>query len=209
LKSFAIKNKVYILGYFTILLYTTVLLLISNSEHISININHWHNPFLDWIMKQATHLGEGWLAVPVCLLIIYKDKRLGFAISVICIASALITQFNKHFVFDNALRPSILLKQFNLHFVEGVEMLGYHSFPSGHTTAAFAVFTTLAFIYPKSKFQIVFLFLALLTAFSRIYLLQHFLRDTVVGSLIGFATAFLLYWVLIERKQSSGDVKDA
>ncbi len=202
LNAYIHKNRVFISLYFFVLLIFTLLLILSSSENISLLINSKHNPLLDLLMKYITHLGEGWLAVPVCLFILYKDRNLGLAISLICISSALITQFNKHFVFDNALRPSLLLKEFNLHFVEGVEVLEYHSFPSGHTTAAFAVFSTLAFIYTKPKFQIAFLALAIIIAFSRIYLLQHFLRDTIVGSLIGFLTAFILFWVLVEKKEA-------
>mgnify|MGYP000920111285 CR=1 FL=1 len=94
-----------------------------------------------------------------------------------------------------------VLKDYKLNFVDGVEILNYHSFPSGHTTFAFAIFTSFAFIYQKPLQQIFFLFCALLVAFSRIYLLQHFLRDTIVGSMIGFVCAFVLFYMLISKKE--------
>jgi membrane-associated phospholipid phosphatase len=103
-------------------------------------------------------------------------------------------------VFENAHRPALVLKDFKLNFVDGVEVLNYHSFPSGHTTFAFAIFACFAFIYHKPLQQIFFLLCALLVGFSRIYLLQHFLRDVFVGSMFGFTLAFSLYWIVIESK---------
>jgi hypothetical protein len=204
LKNYILINKWFIGCYLIVLLSASSLLLYTSSESVSLYVNSIHSPFFDVFFKYITHFGEGWFAVPACLYLLYKNKKWGIAACIISIASSLITQFNKHFVFENAHRPALVLKDFKLNFVDGVEVLNYHSFPSGHTTFAFAIFTCFAFIFHKPIQQFFFLFCAILVAFSRIYLLQHFLRDTVVGSIIGFVCAFVLFYLLISKKE---DVK--
>jgi membrane-associated phospholipid phosphatase len=39
------------------------------------------------------------------------------------------------------------------------------------------------------------LVLAAMGAYSRVYLSQHFLSDVCVGSIIGFTTPFLMFWL--------------
>ena len=39
------------------------------------------------------------------------------------------------------------------------------------------------------------LFLAALGGYSRIYLSQHFMVDVCVGSIIGFVTPFVVFWL--------------
>ena len=207
MKNYLLKNKWFIGAYFIVLLLTSLLLLITNSESVSLYVNTVHNPFFDIFFKYVTHFGEGWFAVPACLFLLYKNKKWGITASIISVSSSIITQFNKHFVFENAHRPALILKDFKLNFVDGVEVMNYYSFPSGHTTFAFAIFTCFAFIYHKPLQQIFFLFCAILVAFSRIYLLQHFLRDTIAGSLIGFTCAFVLFYLLISKKE--GVLKDS
>ncbi|NDC31866.1 MAG: phosphatase PAP2 family protein [Bacteroidetes bacterium] len=71
----------------------------------------------------------------------------------------------------------------------------------GHSAAAFAFFTILALFYQKPAFQIVCLLLAIFTAYTRIYLLQHFFQDTLVGSVIGVVTSVWVYHWLIEKNK--------
>lgn len=203
MKQFIRQNSWFIVGYFVVLTVASLFLLLSSSETVTLSINQMHSAALDEIFKFTTHFGEAWFGFPICIYLLIINKKWGITASIVGIISTLITQFNKHFVFDNALRPSLLLKDYKLNFVEGVEVLQYNSFPSGHTTFAFAIFTCLALFYKKPWQQLFFLFSAVAVAFSRIYLLQHFLRDTVVGSLIGFFCAFFCYWFIIEQKSKT------
>ena len=63
------------------------------------------------------------------------------------------------------------------------------SFPSGHSTAAFALATVFAHEYPK--LTIPCYALASGVALSRIYLGRHYPSDVLAGAVIGFATAKL------------------
>jgi undecaprenyl-diphosphatase len=64
------------------------------------------------------------------------------------------------------------------------------SFPSGHTTIAFACATVLAAAVPRAA-PLLYL-LALAIGFSRVYVGVHWPLDVVAGAAIGIATALLL-----------------
>lgn len=70
--------------------------------------------------------------------------------------------------------------------------LGLTSFPSGHSTAAFALMLTFAIIYKINWISILVALTAIGTAISRIYLLNHFLEDIIAGSLLGIYIAFVV-----------------
>jgi len=65
------------------------------------------------------------------------------------------------------------------------------SFPSGHSATAFSVAILLALIYPRWRFAA--LFGALLIAFSRLVLAQHYISDVIAGSFLGIVSSMLLY----------------
>ena len=86
-----------------------------------------------------------------------------------------------------------------LNFVEGIEPYrAATSFPSGHSMAGFALFTFLCLSTPrKSGLQVVFAVLAICVAVSRVYLVQHFLQDIVVGGMIGLLLGGFWYWLTL------------
>lgn len=63
------------------------------------------------------------------------------------------------------------------------------SFPSGHATIAFAMAVVLSFKEPKLKW--LWYSLAVLIAFSRIYLGRHYPLDVVCGGLVGWGIGML------------------
>lgn len=69
----------------------------------------------------------------------------------------------------------------------GIEARG--SFPSGHTTAAFAVATSLADDINYWPVSVVLYTLAAGTGFSRVYDNRHWFSDTVAGAILGITTA--------------------
>ena len=72
-----------------------------------------------------------------------------------------------------------------LHLVEGVKTHAMNSFPSGHTITAFAVFMILILIVKNNFLKALFVVVAILAGWSRVYLSQHFLGDVLSGALIG------------------------
>ncbi len=71
--------------------------------------------------------------------------------------------------------------------------LGLTSFPSGHTTAAFAMMLSMALIFDRKWITILCAFMAVGTAVSRIYLVNHFIEDVLAGSLLGIGLALLIH----------------
>ncbi len=84
-----------------------------------------------------------------------------------------------------------------INLVEGIDLYkGATSFPSGHTMSAFAVFALVAFLFHKKKYLGLLMFIfALLVGISRMYLVQHFLKDVYLGGILGVLVAMLIYWI--------------
>lgn len=162
--------------------------------------------FWDPIMANLTHLGDG--LTPVIVLAIlsffisFKKWITGIATSII---AGVLAQFFKKIVFPDYMRPAALIDHDLLHFVEGVKIHHMYSFPSGHTTTAFALFIFLAFVWHhKAYVQIILALATFFVAYTRIYLSQHFLMDTVFGALLGIVS-FVIAYELIYKKIPMSD----
>lgn len=201
MKKLLQHNKTYLIAYLLLFLVALVVQFTFSKTDISLYINAHYNDVLDFACQYGTYLGDGLFIVFASLLLSFYNKKLGVASTIAYTISSLVVQGLKHLVFDDRNRPSMFLDMSQVHVVPGVEIHHYNSFPSGHSAAAFAFFTILALFYQKPPFQILCLLLAIFTAYTRIYLLQHFLQDTLVGSVIGVATSVLVYYWLIEKNK--------
>ncbi len=166
-------------------------------------LNHIHTPCLDAFFRMLTWLGNGWFAALLSLLFLFIRFRYFFMLILSFLLSGLVAQFLKRGVFPDCARPAAYLDQMpGLELVPGLNLHHALSFPSGHTTTAFAVLLLLGFIIRK-KYAVLFLMLvAMTTGFSRIYLSQHFLADVLGGSLLGIFSALFFYWYFRRFKQA-------
>lgn len=181
----AVKPFIYLCLIF--LLIAVLNLLFVDYDQIHFNIYNQHSPQVDFFFKYATNFGDGLFAVFVLLLICWFKPLKYFWLGVLSFAiSGLLAQFIKKVIAPSALRPIKVYAMDKLHLIDGVVVNSYHSFPSGHTATAFALFMFLAYVFHKKTFvQIGFALLAVLVGFSRIYLTQHFLIDVLFGALFG------------------------
>ena len=134
-----------------------------------------------------------------CLFIRFRYSLLFFITGFSIAAVSLVTKA----VFGHD-RPSVFFHSTKeiteLNLLEGIELLiGATSFPSGHTMSAFALYGLLALLIKRNKALsgLIFLIIAILVGVSRIYLVQHFLKDVFAGSLIGVLIALSLYYIHI------------
>jgi len=175
-----------------ILLLLAIVLCLWSKKDIHIFINNRYNTFFDYFFKVFTVLGDGIFVAAVAVAFIFISVRKAFFIGLSGVFAGIIAQFFKKIVFPSVLRPKAYFKDiYELHFIQGVNVHSYNSFPSGHTTSAFALFIVLAYLAPKKWMKIVALVAALLVAYSRMYLSQHFLIDVYFGSIFGIISGLL------------------
>ncbi|MCF8244366.1 MAG: phosphatase PAP2 family protein [Saprospiraceae bacterium] len=155
------------------------------------------SPFLNEAFKIVTHFGEGYAYIVIGLTALLIRFRYTLLVAITGITVMLVSfSLKAAFAFD---RPMAFFTKQNLldslNLLDGVELhSGATSFPSGHTTSAFALYSLLVFLLPTKKSYAVGLFsLALLVGISRIYLVQHFWPDVYAGSILGVLLAMVIY----------------
>jgi len=162
---------------------------------LEVDLNRHHTIELDYFFSFITNLGDGNVSVAIIILLFFRKIYYAIFATISFIFSTLVVHFFKRIIFTDMPRPSVFLdKKLNLHYVQGVEIWGANSFPSGHTAGAFAIFLVLAIVYRNKYFDVVFFMLSFLVGLSRVYLLQHFFVDTYFGAIIGVVTTLLVYY---------------
>ncbi|MGC8594549.1 MAG: phosphatase PAP2 family protein [Candidatus Kryptoniota bacterium] len=98
--------------------------------------------------------------------------------------------FAVYYVMKNVIfrreRPYAALS--NVHTMH-IDSADKYSMPSGHSTAAFAIATTLALRYPKPYVYIPAYAWAILVGYGRIYMGLHYPSDVIAGAALGSASA--------------------
>lgn len=176
----------------------SIILMISYTKAgLHIFFNQAHSPFFDVFFKYLTHLGDGTMIAILFIVLLFVKYRYAFVFLSGSLSTALFINILKKIVFSNVYRPSKyfeLFENYNLHVVEGVKLHAIHSFPSGHTGTAFNVFLMLALLSKNNVVKSCCYAMAALTAYSRIYLSQHFLIDVVAGSIIGITFVLMFHF---------------
>lgn len=156
------------------------------------------NPFLDFVMPKISALGNGgviWIVTTIILLAIPKYRKGGIALAAGLIAGLIIGNLT--------LKPLIArVRPFDL--IEGIELLiaapKDFSFPSGHTLSSVIGATILTMT--DKRFGYVAIPLAVLIAFSRLYLYVHFPSDILGGIVLGFLISTAIYFIFFKKKSS-------
>jgi len=164
---------------------------------IHLTINRLNNLFLDGFFKVVTEFGAFPLIAAILVASLFFRFRIALTIAASSLIAVVLTQVGKRLIWPESPRPKVLFGDLDaFHVVDGVHLHSSHSFPSGHTSGAFALFIVLI-LYAKSPWlKLFFLVAAMLVAYSRMYLSQHFLVDVTAGSFIGVVSALLAYWWL-------------
>lgn len=189
------KIKVFLLGYLLFLLISFFLIFSQPKIELHLWLNSFHTPFLDSFFRYFTNIGDGAFALVFLPYFFFFTKaRTLFYTLLGCLTAGILAQVFKKLVFTSALRPSAIIDEHLLHTVEGVKLATLHSFPSGHSASVFAFMLALALLNHRNKMmQVFFCLCAILGAYSRVYLSQHFLLDTLAGSFLGVLSVFFAY----------------
>ena len=152
---------------------------------------HLRTDMLTPLMKFVTFLGNGgwfWILCAVVLLAIPKTRKTGYAAVLSLIFGVIVT---------NLLLKNIVARPRPFAEIEALIPLiakpTDFSFPSGHTTASFAVALVMLRMLPK-KIGIPAVVLAALVAFSRLYLGVHYPTDVLVGFVVALVGSSLAVW---------------
>ncbi len=199
MKDFLKNNFLFYLLYLLVICFCTYYLLSFDKIALHQKINSVvGNSGVDIFYKYFTHLGDGLFAIILGVVVLFVNIKNGLYLLIAHAISGGTAAILKNYVY-NYDRPHFVFGYYHhdikLKFVEGVEMVGQNSFPSGHATTAFTIYTCLALLTPNKLLKILFLLIAVNAAYSRTYLSQHWLIDIYAGSMIGIGVATILYFV--------------
>ncbi len=147
------------------------------------------NPILDFIANFSSLFGEQTLLILILSIVMYTyDKNKGFAICGSLVIS-LVSMGVLKAIFK-APRPFTVIDE-----IKGKRLstaTGY-SFPSGHTTGAASLYSSLAFALKKRIVSILCAIIILLVGLSRLYLGVHWPLDVEVGLILGILLSMFVY----------------
>ncbi|MFN5704328.1 MAG: phosphatase PAP2 family protein [bacterium] len=200
------ENRVFVIAYLIMLIIALALKLIYTKEELFLAVNLNHNTIADHFFKLMTHVGDGFMFIAIVIILLFVEYRKAVLAFSIYLISSQITQFLKRVVFENVPRPKKYFEGIqDLHLIDGVQVHNMMSFPSGHTTSAFALATFLTIISKNKNIGFIYLILAILIGYSRMYLAQHFYEDVMMGSIIGILSSFVTYYFLLRTDWYNND----
>ena len=143
--------------------------------------NRFHRKWLNGYFRFITHLGGAAVSISVCLLLLFLPFETLKAASLASALALALSHIPVALLKKLYPRKRPYLQIINSYVLQNP--LRDHSFPSGHTTAIFAISTP--FIISFSALSLLLLPLSLSVALSRIYLGLHYPSDVAAGMLIG------------------------
>lgn len=155
---------------------------------------HWiHNtltyPVLNYLMPKITELGNGgiiWLLVGFVLIATKQYRRYGLILIVGLVLGVLVGNIFLKNLIERP-RPCWIDHSVTLLIANPSD----YSFPSGHTMAS-AIAATILTLSNK-KFGYIAIPLAILIAFSRLYLYVHFPSDVLGATAIGLTIGLFIF----------------
>lgn len=192
------KNKLFytltLLFWFVL---SAVLLFTAKGEPL-LYINHYHYHALDYFFFCMTYFGDGLFSALFLVSLLFVNIRKAFVVTVVFLIVVLLVQALKYTFVEP--RPFLYFQETQgLYYIPWLEMHKLNSFPSGHTAQAFCLALCVCF-YAQKRYAILLFTLAALTGLSRMYLLQHFPLDVLVGSFIAVVVTTIAFPVVENRE---------
>ena len=160
------------------------------------------NPVFDSIMPLITNKNN-WILIIIILffyLAIMNGRRGQIAFVILIVVVGFTDSFSTFILkpYFGRIRPSHEIYEYiNLLVARG----GEWSMPSNHAANITAIAVVLSYFYDKMKIPLYSL--AVIIAFSRVYVGVHYPADVLVGGLIGYGMAWsiLTLWVILKMRE--------
>ena len=170
------------------------------TRHFDLPILDWISqhlwcPFLDAIMPPITHLGDAgavWILLALILLCMPKWRKTGIAMAVALLMGLLLCNLWLKPVIGR-IRPFSYQLMYNRVIPLLIQAPKDFSFPSGHTIASFEA--AMVLLLRNRRFGIAALAVAILIAFSRLYLYVHYPTDVLASIVLGTGIGLLAVFV--------------
>ena len=167
------------------------------AEHFDLPILDWIArtlgcAFLDKVMPIITLFGDDgifWIACAVILILIPKYRKAGLSMGLALLMGLIVCNITLKPLVARIRPYDYQLEHFGVQISLLVESMHDFSFPSGHTIASFEAATAL--LIHNKKLGIPAMILAVLIAFSRLYLYVHYPTDVLASVVLGIGLAFL------------------
>lgn len=175
-----------------------IVMMATNHGDFVLWLSYRHFAIGDLFFKYWTNLGDGLLLAIVALYFLFTNLYRFYYILIAIALQTIFVHIFKQWLFAGEPRPKTFFadRLNDLNFVEGVNVRGYDSFPSGHTATAFVLAFVLISLCKNKVVNVVIFIAAVLVGISRVYIIQHFLRDIYFGSVFGILAA-LLAWMIM------------
>ena len=151
-------------------------------------------PLLDKLMLLITSLGEETAFLAVAIITYWcLDKNRGYYLMTVGFIGTIFNQFLK--LLCRIPRPWVKDPNFTI-VEEAREAASGYSFPSGHSQSAVGTFGGLAATVSNKALRILFIVIAVLVPFSRMYLGVHTPADVLVGALTSLILIVLVSFIV-------------
>lgn len=198
MNRFINENKVFLLLQCIFLFLGAVIILLFERGSEILYVNGLHNHFLNQFFLWVTRLAEAPLVMLILIITLTMSYGKGMVLLLTYLLNGAVTQFMKIVVFAGEARPAAYFKgKAQLNFAEGLTLLKDNTFPSGHTSSAFAVLFMISILTTDKRWAAPLYTMALLVGVSRVYLMMHFFRDIYWGSITGVMVASMFYLLFV------------
>jgi membrane-associated phospholipid phosphatase len=165
-----------------------VLQALDANQSLFFSLNYASQQILpDALAAHLTELGNGALVGVLALVLVILSPDVAKRFLFITLLTAVVIAGLKQFFNDP--RPAGVLSIEEFHIIGDV--LKKYSFPSGHTTTAFAMAGFVLLTYQSAILRSTVLMLALLAGFARISVGAHWPEDVFAGAALGLMLAFI------------------
>lgn len=145
----------------------------------------------DFFMPVITYLGSAIFSFLFCIVTILNRNAYIHLLGVNCAASLFCSNIAAQIIKRklNRIRPFLMLDDLNIKKI-GIDK---YSFPSGHTTAAFAMAVMVSLTFHTTNVTILCILLAFFIGISRMYIGVHYPSDVIAGIVLGSLSSIIIF----------------